>query len=243
MEVEFAGRDATYAPRSRAPTSSRARAVHARDASHHRRRGAGAMKPAAILVNTAAAARRPGGTATRCARARSQPPGSTSPTPSRCSRRPAAQPPNVLVLPHIGSATHAARAAMAGRAADNLLAALAGEPMPTRRLPPEVSAASPASEAPRRATRDSSRRSSCLARTQGATCAPCRRDRGRRQARRDRLRRGWQKGSRLGIPAHERPRTPPGAARWRRFGTGFLIVMAATAIVVLGPCIAVLGGF
>ena len=38
--------------------------------------------------------------------------------------------PNVLVLPHIGSATHAARAAMAGRAADNLLAALAGEPMP-----------------------------------------------------------------------------------------------------------------
>jgi glyoxylate reductase len=38
--------------------------------------------------------------------------------------------PNVLVLPHIGSATHAARGRMAERAVDNLLAALAGEPMP-----------------------------------------------------------------------------------------------------------------
>jgi glyoxylate reductase len=39
--------------------------------------------------------------------------------------------PNLVVLPHIGSATHATRAARAGLAADNLLAALAGEPMPT----------------------------------------------------------------------------------------------------------------
>ena len=38
--------------------------------------------------------------------------------------------PNVFVLPHIGSATHAARERMAGIAADNLLAALAGAPMP-----------------------------------------------------------------------------------------------------------------
>jgi glyoxylate reductase len=38
--------------------------------------------------------------------------------------------PNLVVLPHIGSATHATRAAMAGLAADNLLAALAGAPMP-----------------------------------------------------------------------------------------------------------------
>ncbi|HZO36377.1 MAG TPA: D-glycerate dehydrogenase [Solirubrobacteraceae bacterium] len=38
--------------------------------------------------------------------------------------------PNLIVLPHIGSATHAARIAMAQIAADNLTAALAGEPMP-----------------------------------------------------------------------------------------------------------------
>jgi glyoxylate reductase len=38
--------------------------------------------------------------------------------------------PNLLVVPHIGSATHATREAMASAAVDNLLAALAGEPMP-----------------------------------------------------------------------------------------------------------------
>ncbi len=38
--------------------------------------------------------------------------------------------PNLTVLPHIGSATHATRGAMADLAVDNLLAALAGEPMP-----------------------------------------------------------------------------------------------------------------
>jgi glyoxylate reductase len=38
--------------------------------------------------------------------------------------------PNLLVLPHIGSATHAARGRMADRAVANLLAALAGDPMP-----------------------------------------------------------------------------------------------------------------
>ena len=38
--------------------------------------------------------------------------------------------PNLLVVPHIGSATTTARAAMADRAVDNLLAALAGKPMP-----------------------------------------------------------------------------------------------------------------
>jgi hypothetical protein len=31
--------------------------------------------------------------------------------------------------------------------------------------------------------------------------------------------------------------------RWRRFATGALIVCAATWIVVIGPCIALLGGF
>ncbi|MDP4604186.1 MAG: hypothetical protein NWQ82_06220 [Solirubrobacteraceae bacterium] len=39
--------------------------------------------------------------------------------------------PNCLIVPHIGSATATTRAAMGNCAADNLLAALAGEPMPT----------------------------------------------------------------------------------------------------------------
>src|SRR4051812_8954471 len=38
--------------------------------------------------------------------------------------------PNLLVVPHIGSATTGTRAKMAGMAVDNLLAALAGRPMP-----------------------------------------------------------------------------------------------------------------
>jgi glyoxylate reductase len=38
--------------------------------------------------------------------------------------------PNLIVLPHIGSATHATRARMADLAVDNLLAALDGRPMP-----------------------------------------------------------------------------------------------------------------
>jgi glyoxylate reductase len=38
--------------------------------------------------------------------------------------------PNLLVVPHIASATHATRGKMADMAVDNLLAGLAGEPMP-----------------------------------------------------------------------------------------------------------------
>ena len=38
--------------------------------------------------------------------------------------------PNLIVAPHIGSATHSARAKMADLAVDNLLAALDGRPMP-----------------------------------------------------------------------------------------------------------------
>lgn len=38
--------------------------------------------------------------------------------------------PNLLVLPHIGSATHATREAMAHIAVDNLLAGLQGRPLP-----------------------------------------------------------------------------------------------------------------
>ncbi|HEX6697842.1 MAG TPA: D-glycerate dehydrogenase [Solirubrobacteraceae bacterium] len=44
--------------------------------------------------------------------------------------------PNLVVVPHIGSATTTARAAMADRAVDNLLAALDGKPMPFAVTPP-----------------------------------------------------------------------------------------------------------
>ncbi len=38
--------------------------------------------------------------------------------------------PNLLVLPHVGSATRTARARMADLAVDNLLAGLEGRPLP-----------------------------------------------------------------------------------------------------------------
>ena len=38
--------------------------------------------------------------------------------------------PNLIVVPHVGSATHSAREKMADLAVDNLLAALDGRPMP-----------------------------------------------------------------------------------------------------------------
>jgi glyoxylate reductase len=43
--------------------------------------------------------------------------------------------PNLLVLPHLGSATHATRERMADMAVDNLLAGLAGRPMPNEVTP------------------------------------------------------------------------------------------------------------
>jgi glyoxylate reductase len=43
--------------------------------------------------------------------------------------------PNLLVLPHLGSATHATRERMADMAVDNLQAGLAGEPMPNQVTP------------------------------------------------------------------------------------------------------------
>jgi len=46
------------------------------------------------------------------------------------ARHPLLDAPNLLVLPHLGSATHATRERMADMAVDNLLAALRGEPMP-----------------------------------------------------------------------------------------------------------------
>jgi len=45
------------------------------------------------------------------------------------------QAPNLLVLPHLGSATHATRERMADMAVDNLLAGLAEEPMPNQVTP------------------------------------------------------------------------------------------------------------
>ena len=39
--------------------------------------------------------------------------------------------PNLTVVPHIGSASHATRGRMAAMAVNNLLAALAGDPMPS----------------------------------------------------------------------------------------------------------------
>ena len=46
--------------------------------------------------------------------------------------------PNLLVLPHLGSATHATRERMADMAVDNLLAGLAGERMPNQQRSREV---------------------------------------------------------------------------------------------------------
>lgn len=43
--------------------------------------------------------------------------------------------PNLIVLPHLGSATHRTRSRMADLAVDNLLAALGGRPMPHRANP------------------------------------------------------------------------------------------------------------
>ncbi|MCH9687999.1 MAG: D-glycerate dehydrogenase [Deltaproteobacteria bacterium] len=46
--------------------------------------------------------------------------------------------PNLLVLPHIGSATHGTRRRMAAVAVDNLLAGLVGSPLPHPVLPPRA---------------------------------------------------------------------------------------------------------
>jgi glyoxylate reductase len=91
-----------------------------------------AMKPTAILVNTArgplvdqralVTALREGGIAGAALDVTDPEP------PSRGD--PVLDTPNLLVVPHIGSATRATRARMADMAVDNLLAALGGEPMP-----------------------------------------------------------------------------------------------------------------
>jgi glyoxylate reductase len=91
-----------------------------------------AMKPGAILVNTGR-----GGLVDQPALAAALTSGHlaaaaldvTDPEPLPPDD-PLLQAPNLLILPHIGSATHTARAKMTSLAVDNLLAGLAGEPLP-----------------------------------------------------------------------------------------------------------------
>ncbi len=91
-----------------------------------------AMRPTAILVNTAR-----GGLVDQQALATALRDGEiagaaldvTEPEPPGADD-PLLHAPNLLVVPHIGSATHTARARMTDMAIDNLLAALDGRPMP-----------------------------------------------------------------------------------------------------------------
>jgi len=95
-------------------------------------RALGACRPSTILVNTAR-----GGLVDQAALARALQGGRlgaaaldvTDPEPLSPDD-PLLQAPNLLVLPHVGSATHRARERMADLAVDNLLAALDGRPMP-----------------------------------------------------------------------------------------------------------------
>jgi glyoxylate reductase len=97
-----------------------------------------AMKPTAVLVNTAR-----GPVVDQAALAHALRDGRlaaagldvTDPEPLPPDD-PLLQAPNLIVLPHIGSATHSARERMADMAVDNLLAGLAGEPMPHPATPP-----------------------------------------------------------------------------------------------------------
>ncbi len=140
MNVELVGRgDDLRAALARADVVS----LHAplNDATRHLIDAAAlaAMKPSAILVNTARGA--VVDQAALCAALRSGTIAAaaldvTDPEPASPGD-PLLSAPNVIVLPHIGSATHAAREAMAGRAVDNLLAALAGLPMPYPASGPE----------------------------------------------------------------------------------------------------------
>jgi lactate dehydrogenase-like 2-hydroxyacid dehydrogenase len=90
------------------------------------------LKPTAILVNTARgpvvdqdalAAALHGGRLAGAALDVTDP----EPLPAG---HPLLRAPNLLVVPHVGSATHATRARMTEMAVDNLLAGLAGEPLP-----------------------------------------------------------------------------------------------------------------
>ncbi len=92
------------------------------------------MKPTAYLVNTA---RGPivDQTALRTALSEGWIAGAaldvTDPEPLPADD-PLLEAPNLVVVPHVGSATHSTREAMASSAVDNLIAGLAGEPVPNR---------------------------------------------------------------------------------------------------------------
>jgi len=95
-------------------------------------RALGRMKPTAVLVNTARGPIVDTGAladALHGGRIVAAALDVTDPEPLPADH-PLLAAPNLLVVPHIGSATHATRAAMADMAVDNLLAALRGEPMP-----------------------------------------------------------------------------------------------------------------
>ena len=133
MEIETVGRDDDlHAALARADVVS----LHCplTDATRHLidARALDVMRPTAILVNTARGpivdqgalidALHGGGIAAAALDV-------TDPEPPPADDLLLAAP-NVVLLPHIGSATRAARERMAALAVDNLLAALAGEPMP-----------------------------------------------------------------------------------------------------------------
>jgi glyoxylate reductase len=91
-----------------------------------------ATRPGAILVNTGRGGlvdQRALADALTTGRLRAAALDVTDPEPLPADD-PLLQAPNLLVVPHIGSATHTARARMADMSVDNLLAALAGDPMP-----------------------------------------------------------------------------------------------------------------
>lgn len=133
MDVEVAGRrDDLHAALARADVVSlhcplTAETHHLIDA-----RALAACAHSALLVNTAR-----GGLVDQAALAQALHEGRlgaaaldvTDPEPLS-SDDPLLDAPNLLVLPHIGSATHRARERMADLAVDNLLAALDGRPMP-----------------------------------------------------------------------------------------------------------------
>ncbi|MEI6447806.1 MAG: NAD(P)-dependent oxidoreductase, partial [Actinomycetes bacterium] len=93
-----------------------------------------AMKPTALLVNTSR-----GGVVDQAALATALADGTiagaaldvTTPEPLPADD-PLLEAPNLIVIPHLGSATRRTREAMANKAVDNLLAGLAGEPLPDR---------------------------------------------------------------------------------------------------------------
>ena len=107
--------------------------AHPRDARPDRRGGAAPHEADAHTSSTRRAAR----SSTRRARAPRSTEGEiagaaldvTDPEPLPADH-PLLEAPNLIVIPHLGSATHATRERMADMAVDNLLAGLAGERMP-----------------------------------------------------------------------------------------------------------------